>query len=87
MFVVEQVSGARWGVNVYGLIDKPQLRSACSEGLAILNPLHATIRNRKFALNHYNNDDSYTLALVEPTFASLGTTWCIINAGAGKIYN
>ena len=87
MFVVEQVSGARWGVDVCGLIDKPQLRSACSEGLATLNALHATIRSRKFALNHYDNYDSYTLALVEPSFASLGTRWCIINVGAGKIYN
>lgn len=65
----------------------PQLRSACSEGLAILKALHATIRNRKFALNRYNNYDSNTLALVDPSLASLGTRWCIINVGAGKIYN
>ena len=76
-----------WGVNVCGVIDKPQLRNACSEGLAILNALHATICTLKSAINHYDNYDSYALALIDTSFASREARWCTINVGTGKISN
>jgi hypothetical protein len=65
----------------------PSLRSACSQGLMILNALHATTRTYKLAFYHCEDSDLQCTAIAISEFALLQARGCIINVGAGENSN